>query len=235
MPRHHHPNPNPNPNPNTNPKEAEREVDNDVDDGGQNKEQGHGKEMVETEEARAETEDEDEEQKQKATVHGEELRGARVSVRWEVQDAVWEWFPGTVTDVYQEEYGRNKGVVRFQVCYDADNSKEWSELNTMVCGEVRDEEAEWSLLAVSDLRRRRGRHAQVADVTASDAVSTADPENSNARKKMRVSAGDDDVVEEEVEDMSMHSLIVALTLTLTLAPTLTPTLTLNLTLTAMLT
>lgn len=143
-----------------------------------------------------------------ATAHayGEQLCGARVSVRWEVQDAVWQWFPGTVTDVRKEEYGRNKGVVMFQVCYDADNTKEWSELNAMVCGEVGDEEAEWSLLAMCDVLRRGhdARHVQAANVPAATTPRALGVANKDAMEEMRVPAGDCNMVE-EVEEMCIRS------------------------------
>ena len=69
-------------------------------------------------------------------------------------DADQQWFTGTVTDVHTEEYGRYQGVTIFRVRYDADRECHWSPLNTMVCGEIGDAAAQWSLLG---LREATGR------------------------------------------------------------------------------
>ena len=88
--------------------------------------------------------------------HGKELQGARVSVKWETQDEGTEWFTGTVVDVQEHEYGRYQGITTFRICYDIDGKSHWSELTGMVRGEVGDDEAEWSLLELSEGRGGEG-------------------------------------------------------------------------------
>ena len=71
---------------------------------------------------------------------GEELVGARVSVRWEVADRC-EWFEGTVVrfDAAASRCGAH------QIEYDCDHKRHWSLLNQMEVGEVGGN-AEWAVL-----------------------------------------------------------------------------------------
>ena len=72
--------------------------------------------------------------------YGEKLVGARVSVRWEVEDH-GEWFQGTVVrfDAAASRCGAH------QIEYDCDHKRHWSLLNQMEVGEVGGN-AEWAVL-----------------------------------------------------------------------------------------
>ena len=74
--------------------------------------------------------------------YGEKLVGARVSVRWEVEDH-GEWFQGTVVrfDAAASRCGAH------QIEYDCDHKRHWSLLNQMEVGEV-GEDAEWAVLQI---------------------------------------------------------------------------------------
>ena len=101
-------------------------------------------------------------------VYDEGLIGAHVSVKWEIENGLEVWYTGTVMGVQNDDYGRYQGVTLFRICYDVDEKSHWSELNAMVCGDVGDDKAEWSLLEVNE-QTDHGTETHPADASLADA------------------------------------------------------------------
>ena len=124
--------------------------------------------------------------------YDEGLIRARVSVKWEIGNGLEVWYTGTVTGVQNDDYGRYQGVTLFRICYDVDEKSHWSELNAMVCGDVGDDKAEWSLLEVNE-QTDHGTETHPAD------ASLADAHEDGRSKDKPVAENNDDVMISEDE------------------------------------